>query len=74
MSINIKKDSIEDKTLRSAIRFGFTYQNDTHFKDWNQGNRIINKLVKNGMLYEYSHEYGVDYRPTDQIIDYYKYN
>lgn len=64
---------IEKQTVRSAIKHGFTFKNDSFFKSFNQGERTIRKLVKAGYLEVKTNEYGNEYSPTKAAIDFVKY-
>lgn len=41
---------IEKRVLADAAKFGFTYHADSMFKSYNQGRRIIGRLVARGFL------------------------
>ena len=66
-------NTIEKKTIESAIKFGFTFKNDSFFTTYNQGNRVINKLTKMGYLAPKENEYGTEYTPTLAAADFVKY-
>lgn len=63
----------EKKTIEPAVKHGFTFKNDSFFTTFNQGNRTINKLVKQGYLEVKTNEYGTEYTPTDAARDFIKY-
>lgn len=66
-------NTIEKKAIQSAVKHGFTFKNDSFFTTFNQGNRVINKLVKKGYLVTKENEYGTEYTPTIAALDFVKY-
>lgn len=66
-------NKIEKKAIESSVKHGFTWKNDSFFTNFNQGNRTINKLVKQGYLEVKTNEYGKEYVPTEAAIDFVKY-
>ena len=63
----------EKKTIESAVKSGFTFKNDYFFTTFSQGNRTINKLVKQGYLEVKTNDYGTEYVPTCAARDFIKY-
>ncbi len=65
---------IDMRTIEEAVRFGFTYVNDAHFRTGMQGVKVIRKLVGMNILHvNRDGEAIVDYRPTQLARDIVKY-
>ena len=65
---------IEMKTLVVAVRDGFTFAGDSHFRDGRQGVRVIRRMIAAGLMYaERDGEAIIDYRPTQFGRDVIKY-
>lgn len=60
-------------TIKTAVKHGFTFRNDSHFKDFNQGDRTIRALIKKGLLVKIDEGNGTEYHPTQRAIDFLKY-
>ena len=70
--MNLSK--IETKTLLVAVKHGFTFRNDSHFNNFQQGNRTIKKLIDKGLLLKVDNGIGVEYQPTEEALSLKKYN
>ena len=70
--MNLNK--VETKTMVEAIKHGFTFRNDSHFINFQQGHRTIKKLIDKGLLVEVNEGNGVEYRPTQDGITFMKYS
>lgn len=64
---------VEKKAIESSVKHGFTFKNDSFFTTFGQGNRTINKLVKQGYLEVKTNEYGKEYTPTEAARNFVKY-
>ncbi|QHJ81109.1 MAG: hypothetical protein [Bacteriophage sp.] len=64
---------LEKKTTEEAIKHGYTFSNDSHFTCFQQGNRTIRKLIAKGFLVKVDEGNGVEYRPTQDALDFMKY-
>ena len=68
-----KMNKIEITTIETAVKHGFTFRNDSHFKNFNQGDRTIRSLIKKEFLIKIDEGNGVEYRATQQAKDFLKY-
>ena len=44
----MKLSKIEKKTIDEAVKHGYTFRNDSHFTNFQQGYRTIKKLIDKG--------------------------
>ncbi len=66
--------AIEMQTLQSALKYGFTFYGDSHFKSCKTAIRVLHSLDKRGILQKTEHEgYGPYFRPTQLGRDIIKY-
>ncbi len=64
---------IEKKTVESAVRFGFTFVADGHFKGYDQGRRVIGKLCRLGVLQPHEDPAEYSFHPTQIARDVIRY-
>ena len=69
----MKLSEIEKKTIDIAIQHGYTFRNDSHFTSFQQGCRIIKKLIDKGLLVKVDNGNGVEYQPTQDAFNFKKY-
>lgn len=70
----MKLSKIEKKTIDVAIQHGYTFRNDLHFTNFQQGYRTIKKLIDKGLLVKVDNGNGVEYQPTQYAFNFKKYN
>lgn len=63
----------EKLTLETAIKHGYTFKNDSHFKSYSTGNRVIINLIKKGFLVKVDNGNGIEYQPTEAGRNFIKY-
>ncbi|EON7636946.1 hypothetical protein ABV23_RS00445 [Escherichia coli] len=69
--MNLSK--VEKKTIDVAIQHGYTFRNDSHFTNFQQGQRTIKKLIDKGLLVKVDNGNGVEYQPTQDALSLKKY-
>ncbi|EHV4444264.1 hypothetical protein K0M00_005430 [Escherichia coli] len=70
----MKLSKIEKKTIDEAVKHGYTFRNDSHFTNYQQGYRTIKKLIDKGLLVEVNNGNGIEYQPTQDAFYFKKYN
>ncbi|QXL90418.1 hypothetical protein [Salmonella phage NINP13076] len=60
-------------TIKTAIKHGYTFSNDSHFTSYAAGRRIIAGLIKKGFLIQVDDGNGIEYQPTKSARDFIKY-
>lgn len=60
-------------TIKTAIKHGYTFRNDSHFNSHAHGAGVINALIKKGFLVKVDNGNGVEYHPTQAARDFIKY-
>ncbi len=69
--MNLSK--VEKKTIDVAVMHGYTFRNDSHFTNFQQGQRTIKKLIDKGLLVKVDNGNGVEYQPTQDALSLKKY-
>ena len=69
--MNLSK--VEKKTIDVAIQHGYTFRNDSHFTNFQQGQRTIKKLIDKGLLVKVDNGNGIEYQPTQDALSLKKY-
>ncbi|HBB9485648.1 TPA: hypothetical protein JL391_000124 [Escherichia coli] len=70
----MKLSKIEKTTIDVAVKHGYTFRNDSHFTNFQQGQRTIKKLIDKGLLVKVDNGNGVEYQPTQDAFYFKKYN
>jgi hypothetical protein len=68
-----KLNATQKKTIKEAVKSGFTYYGDSFFTSLAAGKRAINSLQHSGFLVFESNDYGGQYRPTQKALDFVEY-
>ena len=67
-------NKIELRTVQEAVKSGFTFRGDAHFRTWEQADRTIRSLLALHILRINHDDDGArDYRPTQLAHDIIKY-
>lgn len=65
---------IEAKTIKTAVKAGFTFSGDSIFSSYTQAKRTLNSLVRGGYLKAETDDDGrTAYVPTDAARDFSQY-
>ena len=68
-----KLNSTQQKTIKEAVKSGFTYYGDSFFSSFQSAKRAINSLERSGFLVFESNGFGGKYRPTQKARDFVTY-
>ena len=64
---------IELRTVQEAVKSGFTFAGDSHFRTFAQADRTIRSLCKREILIKVTDGGHTNYRPTELARDIIKY-
>lgn len=57
-------NATQKETIKAAVKTGFTFKGDSHFKTFRSAKTAITALVKSGYLVAEQNSFGTQYVPT----------